>query len=293
MSKAKSPMLWQRGFTLIELMVVVIIVGVLAAVGVPAYQEYVDKSRLVEAYAAVDALQKAQISNYLANGYFINNVSFNPIGSTTQTVPPKGTKSKLESRTGFEGMSGDAALQKAVQIFYAPVTSVIQPDSAYFYALGLAGGFFSSTTGQPTSYSGFHLEGDKYLPTMGESTGSTSLLMSFQLSRAVSEGGARSDTSCAFNPSFDTIGISSTRGNYYSVVYAGALNRDDLGCTMAFQVVNATQNQISRLPILQMNLNKTITGGGSGGGDTDVDACISACRGDADCEEECRSHGGR
>lgn len=45
----------QQGFTLIELMIVVAIVGVLAAIALPAYQDYVIRAKVSEGIAALDA----------------------------------------------------------------------------------------------------------------------------------------------------------------------------------------------------------------------------------------------
>src|SRR5712691_10733541 len=45
----------QRGFTLIELMIVVAIIGVLAAVAVPAYQDYTVRAKLSEVIIALSA----------------------------------------------------------------------------------------------------------------------------------------------------------------------------------------------------------------------------------------------
>lgn len=47
----------QKGFTLVELMIVVVIVGILASIGIPAYSSYVLRGKLTEAFTELAGLR--------------------------------------------------------------------------------------------------------------------------------------------------------------------------------------------------------------------------------------------
>lgn len=66
---------YQKGFTLVEMLVVVLIIGILAAIAVPQYQKFVAKANLAQIISLVKSLKQAEEVYFLSHGKYATDLS--------------------------------------------------------------------------------------------------------------------------------------------------------------------------------------------------------------------------
>ena len=87
----------QKGFTLIELMIVVAIIGILAAVALPAYQDYTARAQVTEAFNLAGGL-KIQVADVYADQGALTGIASGADGIPAATDVTKNGKKILLTR---------------------------------------------------------------------------------------------------------------------------------------------------------------------------------------------------
>lgn len=65
----------QQGFTLVEVMIVIVVIGILAAIAVPAYTDYMRKSKVTEAMGLLSGLKTPTEEYFTSQGKFPDDVT--------------------------------------------------------------------------------------------------------------------------------------------------------------------------------------------------------------------------
>jgi type IV pilus assembly protein PilA len=126
----------QKGFTLIELMIVVAIIGILAAIALPAYQDYTIRAKVSELILGASSARTAITEKYQADQDSAN------MGNGTTVTPAGKIITAATSAVGVVVLTGDGSTTSvgtAVTVTLTPFTNA-------------AGSLSWSCTGTPSRY---------------------------------------------------------------------------------------------------------------------------------------------
>jgi type IV pilus assembly protein PilA len=157
----------QKGFTLIELMIVVAIIGILAAIAIPAYQDYTIRAQVSEGLNLSAAAKAAIAESFL-------NTGIAPANRTAAGMSPNGTDTQGKYVSGVDVAAG------VITVTYGPganntingqtlgITPLLSKDNSVLWQCGAS----AAPAGAVGTMGGAHTGGslgataamNKYLP---------------------------------------------------------------------------------------------------------------------------------
>lgn len=134
---------YAKGFTLIELLVTMMIIGILSAVAIPAYNDYVTKSKRKQAEAVMLNLSQTE------ERYYTNNYNYYAITTNPPATDPQGWSNyagtNMSTRTYDISVAICSSLNPCVPVAPAPATA-----TAYVITATPSNGFSDSQCGSLT-----------------------------------------------------------------------------------------------------------------------------------------------
>jgi type IV pilus assembly protein PilA len=157
----------QKGFTLIELMIVVAIIGILAAIAIPAYQDYTIRAQVSEGMNLAAAAKAAVAESFLNRGTA-------PANRTVAGMSATATDTSGKYVTGVQVANGTITIaygneaNSQINGLTLEIVPYVTPDRSVAWRCGGANAPVNTALMNGAAYSGGTLAGNnyiKYLPS--------------------------------------------------------------------------------------------------------------------------------